>query len=169
MPAPIVDRSFAMTSCIPLEGSASTTFETAPDQTITLRLALRGVTSLLYVKNVSNDEWLADNRKCLHLTSETLTWDPNSTRYQEQELAAETNNFGDLVPSVCLQQFVVSACTLSSLTTDLVDITGDDNLHLVLESLVMISSIDTSLTGQLWTRKTSPIDHLTLAGRQEDG
>ncbi len=42
-----------------------------PLQTITLRLALRGVTSLLYVKNVSNDEWLADNRKRLHLTSET--------------------------------------------------------------------------------------------------
>ena len=46
-----------------------------PLQTITLRLALRGVTSLLNVKNVSQDEWLADNRKRLHLTSETLTWD----------------------------------------------------------------------------------------------
>jgi hypothetical protein len=42
-----------------------------PLQTITLRLAPRGVTSLLYVKNVSNDEWLAENRKRLHLTSET--------------------------------------------------------------------------------------------------
>jgi len=136
-----------------------------PLQTVTLRLALRGVTSLLYVKNVSNDDWLADKRKRLHLTSETLTWDPNSTRYQEQELAAETNNLGDPVTSVWPQQFVVSACTLSSLTTDLVDITEDDNLHLILESLVMISSIDTSLAGQLRTRKISPIDHLTLAAR----
>jgi hypothetical protein len=98
-------------------------------------------------------------------TSETLTWDPNSTRYQDQELAAETNNFGSLVSSVCSQQLVASACTLSLLITDLVDITEDDNLHLVLESLVMISSIDTSLAGQLRTRKTSPIDHLTLAAR----
>jgi hypothetical protein len=133
-----------------------------PLQTITLRLALRGVTSVLDVKNVSNDEWLRDNRKRLHLTSETLTWDPNSTRYEEQETAM-TNNFGDLVPSVCSQPFVINM--LSSLTTDLVDITDDDNFHLSLESLVMISSIDTSLAGQLRTRKTSPIDHLTLAAR----
>jgi len=136
-----------------------------PLQTITLRLALRGVISLLNVKNVSNDEWLANNRKRLHLTSETLTWDPNLTRYQAQELAAETKNYGDLEPAACSQQFVISACTLSSFTTDLVNINEDDNLHLTLESFVMISSIDTSLAGQLRTRKTSPIDHLTLAGR----
>ena len=120
--------------------------------------------SYLNVKNVSNDEWLANNRKRLHLTSETLTWDPNSTRYQDQELAAETTNRGDLEPAAC-SRFVISACTLSSFTTDLVDINEDDNLHLTLESFVMISSIDTSLAGQLRTRRTSPLDHLTLAKR----
>ena len=136
-----------------------------PLQTITLRLALRGVTSLLYVKNVSIDEWLADNRKRLHLTSETLTWDPNTTRYEEQELAAVTNNFGGLVPHDSSPQFVISISTLSSLTTDQVDITDDDNFHTVLESHIMISSIDSRLAGQLRTRRTSPIDPLTLAGR----
>ena len=133
-----------------------------PSQTITLRLALRGVTSVLHVKNISNDEWLADNRKRLHLTSESLTWDPNTTRYEEQE-ATLTNDYGDLVTSACLQTFVINS--LSSITTDLVDITDDDNFCLLLESLVMISSIDTSFAGQLRTRKTSPIDHLTLAAR----
>ena len=148
----------------PTDNTHSLTIEDPEDplQTINLRLALRGVTSYIAVKDISMDEWLADTCKRLHLTSETLTWDPNTTMYEEQE-AAMTNDLGGLVPAVRSQTLVINS--LSSLTTDLIDIDNDDNLHQLLESHVMISSVDTSLAGNLRTRKTSPIDHLTLAAR----
>jgi hypothetical protein len=58
-----------------------------PAQTVILQLALRGVTSLLNVRGVTLDEWNSDAFKRLHLTSETLTWDPTTTLYEEQEAA----------------------------------------------------------------------------------
>ncbi len=56
-----------------------------PTQTVILRLALQGVTLLLNVMGITLDEWNSDAFKRLHLTSETLTWDPMTTRYEEQE------------------------------------------------------------------------------------
>ncbi len=50
-----------------------------PTQTVTLPLALRGVTSLLNVRAATLDEWNSDAFRRLHLTSETLTWDPTTT------------------------------------------------------------------------------------------
>jgi hypothetical protein len=58
-----------------------------PAQTVILLLALRGVTSLLDVRGITLDEWNSDAFKQLHLTSETLTWDPTTTLYEEQEAA----------------------------------------------------------------------------------
>ncbi len=63
---------------------------TDPDDsslTVTLPLELRGVTSLLYVRNVTPDEYNSGEFTQLHLTSETLTWDPQTPSYAEQELA----------------------------------------------------------------------------------
>jgi hypothetical protein len=58
-----------------------------PAQMVILRLALQGVTSLLNVRGITLDEWNSDAFKWLHLTSETLTWDPTTTLYEEQEAA----------------------------------------------------------------------------------
>ncbi len=58
-----------------------------PEQTIILPLALQGVTSLLNVRGITLDEWNSDAFKRLHLTSETLTWDPMTTLYEEHEAA----------------------------------------------------------------------------------
>ena len=54
---------------------------------------------------------------------------------------------------------------LHSMTTDLADILHNCNSHQVLLSYVNISSMDTSLNGHIRTRKTAPIDHMTLASR----
>ncbi len=56
-----------------------------PAQTVILPLALQGVTLLLIVRGITLDEWNSDTFKRLHLTSETLTWDPTTTLYEEQE------------------------------------------------------------------------------------
>jgi hypothetical protein len=59
-----------------------------PAQTAILPLALQGVTLLLNVRRgIILDEWNSDTFRRLHLTSETLTWDPNTTLYEEQEAA----------------------------------------------------------------------------------
>jgi hypothetical protein len=58
-----------------------------PLQPVTLPLNLRGVTSLLYVRPVTIDEFHSLDHPRLHLTSETLTWDPSTTLYEEQETA----------------------------------------------------------------------------------
>jgi hypothetical protein len=50
-----------------------------PAQMVILRLALRGVTSLLNVRGIMLDEWNSDALKRLHLTSETLNWYPTTT------------------------------------------------------------------------------------------
>ncbi len=56
-------------------------------QTVILPLALQGMTLLLNVRGITLDEWNSDAFKRLHLTSETLTWDPTATLYEEQEAA----------------------------------------------------------------------------------
>jgi hypothetical protein len=58
-----------------------------PAQMVILQLALRGATLLLNVRDVMLDEWNSDAFKRLHLTSESLTWDPTTTLYEEQEVA----------------------------------------------------------------------------------
>ena len=65
-------------------------------QTVTLPLALRGVTLLLNVRAPTLDEWNSDAFLRLHLTSETLTWDPTMTLYEDQEMAM-TDYSGNIV------------------------------------------------------------------------
>jgi hypothetical protein len=136
-----------------------------PAQTVILPLALRGVTLLLNVRGTTLDEWNSDAFKRLHLTSETLTWDPTTTLYEEQE-AAMIDYLGRVVTTTRplmghINHLVINL--LSSLTADQADITDDKNFYDVLASHVQISSIETSLNGHICLRKTMPIDPQTLA------
>jgi hypothetical protein len=54
---------------------------------------------------------------------------------------------------------------LQSLTTDLADLMHDCNFHQVLTAHVVLSSFDSSLSGHVRSRKSAPIDFMTLAGR----
>ncbi len=54
---------------------------------------------------------------------------------------------------------------LQLLTTDLADMTHDCNSHQVLTSHVVVSRVDTSLSGHVQLCKAAPIDLMTLAGR----
>jgi hypothetical protein len=108
-----------------------------------------------------------DAFKWLHLTSETLTWDPTTTLYEEQE-AAMINYSGRVVRTTQplmrhINHLVINL--LSSLTTDQADITDDEIFYDVLASHVQISSIETSLNGHICSHKTTPINPQTLATR----
>ncbi len=58
-----------------------------PLQPVILPLTLRGVTSLLNVRTVTIDEFNSQDYPRLHLTSETLIWDPTTNLYAQQENA----------------------------------------------------------------------------------
>ncbi len=109
-----------------------------PAQMVVLPLALRGVTLLLNVRGVTLDEWNSDAFKRLHLTSETLTWDPTTTLYEEHE-AAMINYSGRVVMTTRplmghINHLVMNL--LSSLTTDQADVTDDENFYDVLASQI---------------------------------
>jgi hypothetical protein len=142
-----------------------------PAQTVTLPLALQGVTSLLNVRAPTLDKWNSDAFRRLHLTSETLTWDPTTTLYEGQELAM-TDYSGNVVRCDALRGQVSSLVinSLSSLTADYADVTDDDNFCRVLSSMVQISSTESSpnelsLNGHIRLREIAPIDPQTLAAR----
>jgi hypothetical protein len=58
-----------------------------PLQLVILPLTLRGVTLLLNVRTLTIDEFNSQDYPRLHLTSETLTWDPTTNLYKQQENA----------------------------------------------------------------------------------
>jgi hypothetical protein len=86
------------------------------------------VTLLLNVRAPTLDEWNSDAFWQLHLTSETLTWDPTTTLYKDQKTAM-TNYSGNVVRRVSVRGHVSSLVInfLSSLTVDLADVTDDKN------------------------------------------
>ncbi len=55
-----------------------------PLQLVILLLTLRGVTLLLNVRTVTINEFNSQDYTRLHMTSETLTWDPTTTLYEQQ-------------------------------------------------------------------------------------
>ena len=135
-----------------------------PPQTISLPFMIRGVTSFLNVRTITSDEYYKAEIPCIHLTSETLTWDPQTTLYEESK-AAMIDYSGDIARDVTVRGPSLVINELHSLTVNAVDITHDSNFHHVLESNVVISSLGSSLTGDMRSRKTAPIDSLTLAAR----
>ena len=70
---------------------------------------------------------------------------------------------GDIASHVTVRGPSLVINALHSLTVDVIDITHDSNFHQILESNVVISSVGASLNGDMRTRKTAPIDSLTLA------
>ena len=137
-----------------------------PLQPVTLPLNLRGVTSLLYVRPVTIDDFNSLDHPRLHLTSESLTWDPLTTLYEEQETAM-IDYSGNIISNAVVrgpsQTLIINE--LHSLTTDMADMTHDYNFHQVLASHVVISSVDANLNGHVRSRRSAPIDFKTLAAR----
>ncbi len=138
-----------------------------PAQMVILPLALLGVTLLLNVRATTLEQWNSDAFKRLHLTSESLTWDPMTTLYEEQE-AAMIDYSGHVMTTTHplrghVNHLVINL--LSSLTTDQADVTDDNNFYQVLASHIQISSIETSHNGQICSCKIAPIDPQILATR----
>jgi hypothetical protein len=130
------------------------------------------VTSLLNVWTCSLDDWNSGHFKRLHLTLETLTWDPTTSQFADQE-ASMTDYAGTIIPRNASSgggerirhgvAYVFNS--LCSLSTDLVIVTEDDNFHTALSAFVQVSSMETIFNGNVRSRKTPHIDPLTLSAR----
>jgi hypothetical protein len=136
-----------------------------PLQPVILPLILRGGL-LLNVKPVTINEFNSHEYPRLHLISETLTWDPSTTLFEEQETAM-TNYSGNIVCDATVRRPFLTLIVneIHSLTTDMADAMHNCNFHQVLMSCIFISSVDTSLNGHVWPCKTAPIDFKSHAAR----
>jgi hypothetical protein len=135
-----------------------------PLQLVILQLILRGVTSVLNVRSVTVDEFNSHDYLRLHLFSVNLTWDPTTDLYEQQEHATMDYS-GNIVRDAAMRGPQLILNELQSLTTDLADLTHDCNFHQVLTAHVVMSSIDSSLSGHVRLRKTAPIDFMTPTGQ----
>jgi hypothetical protein len=135
-----------------------------PFQPVILPLTLRGVTSVLNVRSTTIDEFNRHDHFRLHLTSETLTWEPTTDLYEQQEHAMMDHS-GNIVRDAAKRELQLILNELQSLITDLADLTHDCNFHQVLTAHGVVSSVNSSLSGHMRLRKSAPIDFMTLAGR----
>ncbi len=135
-----------------------------PLQPFTLPLTLRGVTLVLNVRSTTINEFSSHDHLRLHLTSETLTWDPTTDLYEKQEnsMMDYSNN---IICDAAVRGPNLILNELHSLTTDLADLMHHCNFHQVLTTHVVLSSVDSGLSGHVRSRKVAPIDFMTLAGR----
>ncbi len=121
---------------------------------------------MLYVRHVTINEFNSLDHPRLHLTSKTLTWDPLTTLFEEQETAM-TDYSGNIISNAAVrgpyETLIINE--LHSLTTDMADMMHDYNFHQVLASHVVISSVDANLNGHVWSRRSVPINFKTLAAR----
>ncbi len=138
-----------------------------PFQLVILPLTLRGVTSLLNERTVTIDEFNSQDYPRLHLTSETLTWDPTTTLYEQQENAMMDYS-RNIVCDAAMRGQVPTLIfnELQLLTTEMADMTHNCNFHQILTSHAVVSSIKASLRGHMRSCKTTPIDFMTLATRR---
>ncbi len=100
----------------------------------------------------------------LHLTFETLTWDPTTDLYEKQENAM-IDYSGSIIRDVAVRGSNLILNELQSLTTDLADLMHDCNFHQVLTAHIVMSSINSSLGGHVRSSKTVPIAFRTLVGQ----
>jgi hypothetical protein len=84
--------------------------------------------------------------------------------YEKQENAIMDYS-GNIVCDAAMRGPNLILNELHSLTTDLDDLMHDCNFHQVLTAHVVVSSVDSRLSGHVRARKVAPIDFMTLAGR----
>jgi hypothetical protein len=84
------------------------------------------VTLLLNVRTVTINEFTCQDCPQLHLTSETLTWDPTTNLYEQQENAM-MHYSGNIVRDAAVRGQVPTLIIneLQLLTTDLADMMHD--------------------------------------------
>jgi hypothetical protein len=77
-----------------------------------------------------------------------LTWDPTTDLYEKQENAMMDYS-GNIVRDAAMRGPKLILYELHFFTTDLADLMHDCNFHQVLTALIVVSSVDSSLSGHV--------------------
>jgi hypothetical protein len=135
--------------------------------TLSFPLHLQGVTSYLLVCKPRADKWVSGDIVRIDMTAENLNWNPNDPTYSSQE-ADMTDYRGVVLPCPDREQpFVINA--LSSMMTDVADITNYENFGIALDQHVTVSiaALDTTKTAPGWihSKAGKPVDAEMLEKR----
>ncbi len=84
------------------------------------------------------------------------------TDLYEQQEHTMMDYSGNIVRDAAMRGPKLILNELQSLTTDLANLMHDCNFHQVLTSQVIVSSVNASLSGHVQSRKSAPIDFMTL-------
>ncbi len=103
---------------------------------------------MLNVRSTTIDEFNSHDYLRLHLTTETLTWDPTTDLYEQQEHATMDYS-GNILRDAAVRGPKLILNELQSLTTDLAGLTHNCNFHQVLTAHVVVSSVKSSLSGHV--------------------
>jgi hypothetical protein len=103
-----------------------------PLQLVIFPLILRGATSVLNVRSVTINDFNSHDYLRLHLTSETLTWDPMTDLYEQQEHAMMDYS-GNIVRDAAVRGPQLILNELQTLATDLADLVHDCNFYQVFD------------------------------------
>jgi hypothetical protein len=87
------------------------------------------------------------------------------TDLYEQQEHAMMDYSGNIVRDAAVRGPQLILNELKYLTTDLADLMHDCNFYQVLTAHIVVSSVNSSLSGHVRLRKSAPIDFMTLAGR----
>ncbi len=83
------------------------------------------------MRTITSNKYYSGDFSRVDLTSETLTWDPQTTIYEESE-AAMISYSGEIVRDGAVRGLSLVINELHSLTVDAAGITHDCNFHQVL-------------------------------------
>jgi hypothetical protein len=84
--------------------------------------------------------------------------------YEKQENAIMDYS-GNIIRDAAMRGPNLILNELHSLTTDLADLMHDCNFYQVLTAHIVVSSVDSSLSGHVQSRKVASIDFMTLTGQ----
>ena len=127
------------------------------EEDLVFPLTLQGVTSCLPVFKPTMQQWSDDACIRIDLTDQHLDWDPTHLRFREIE-GTLTNNYGKLLSrdfTTDTTPIISSVCS----TVHMADISGSENLPVMLFSKVRVSSV----TGVLGTKQSIEVDTRPLA------
>ena len=135
-----------------------------------LPLCLSGFTSYLPVCFLTENEWKQCETLCITLTNKHLTWDLNSTDYEDQENAM-TDFRGKIVckyPAAMISLMIIDQVTAST-CTNAADFTFEEKFATMILSNVNANVSDISNPGTRYgnikLQNTKQVDSETLAKR----
>ena len=141
---------------------------TDPDDNsdLILPLFLKGVTSFLPVQKPSIRDWDYQLYARIDLTSETLDWNPASTRYQEQEEAMTDYRGQVTAREPASDDDALFVCSMTStMLMPSIDLVSDDNFASALKSKVQQVSVGDSRPGNVTSKQGKHVDAQALVRR----